>query len=602
MTNKILILVLIPAILIGQYWGERTTEQSFEQSSLYFNSYYLNTFGFLNFKSVASGLIDDPFLNLYLNPANLPDLGDTETKIYVDFRGDRTRAAVVDQFVVPIYDALDLYYYPQPDPRWLSTTRTEPEPIVSFGLLTYPLGNLNKRLFFGATYQIILKEERFYTMPYWIYNSNYYYDALGFRNEGVADMPVIDRYSAQDEMINQGHLYSALAGYNFSDRFKLGLAINGVIHSRDGDYLNASQDEYGFIDDSDWANKQLQARRQDYQHRDVSVGFIYQYDINTNLGLKAGILSGNADQRYNSEYKYNYTYNIPQESDEWSSSFSNSFTNQKWRHDGNTSYMSINFKRGIRGDKQIRAYYRYSNTNIDVKNTSVISDTSHYSSHWYYGYDQTWHDYLGNSSLSDLRSGMGKRRRYKHEAMLNFKWRLTMGSSLYTGIYLKFDENKIDSNEPVRVTRESQYDYDSSDDQNVYHRYYKLFEDKWLEWRYKARMWTFQIPVIMHFRLNENWGILLGITRILSSWEIEDQTTAYFKKRERTEDGEVKTETNFGERYTRPTQRITEDFTDVITSFDVAVSSELKIRLLLDPEFEQTFRIAQWWLSFEANL
>jgi hypothetical protein len=129
-----------------------------------------------------------------------------------------------------------------------------------------------------------------------------------------------------------------------------------------------------------------------------------------------------------------------------------------------------------------------------------------------------------------------------------------------------------------------------------------LYEDKWLEWRYKAKMWSLQIPLLLDFTISKHWGITLGLTRILNSWEIEDQTTAYFNKRERTENDETKTETNFGERYTQPTQRITEDFTDVITSFNVSVSPALKIRLLIDPEFKNTFRISQWWLGFEARM
>ena len=95
---------------------------------------------------------------------------------------------------------------------------------------------------------------------------------------------------------------------------------------------------------------------------------------------------------------------------------------------------------------------------------------------------------------------------------------------------------------------------------------------------------------------------MLGVNRILESWRIEDQTTAYFKYRERNEDGVIQTETNFGERYTQPTEKISEDYTDIITGFDVAVAPEFKIRLLIDPEFENEFRIAQWWLGFEARL
>ena len=67
MKHFILLSILLPSFLFAQYWGERTTEQSFEQSELYFTSHYLNTFGVYRFKNIAAGLIDDQFLNLYIN-------------------------------------------------------------------------------------------------------------------------------------------------------------------------------------------------------------------------------------------------------------------------------------------------------------------------------------------------------------------------------------------------------------------------------------------------------------------------------------------------------------------------------------------------------
>jgi cation diffusion facilitator CzcD-associated flavoprotein CzcO len=62
-----------------------------------------------------------------------------------------------------------------------------------------------------------------------------------------------------------------------------------------------------------------------------------------------------------------------------------------------------------------------------------------------------------------------------------------------------------------------------------------------------------------------------------------------------------KEETNFGERYTQPDERFSDDFFDVITSFHVNLSEDFTTRIILDPEFEDTFRIDQWWLSFNAG-
>jgi hypothetical protein len=47
------LIFLLPSFLLAQYRGERTTEQSFEQSELYFASHFLNTFGIYRYKDIA---------------------------------------------------------------------------------------------------------------------------------------------------------------------------------------------------------------------------------------------------------------------------------------------------------------------------------------------------------------------------------------------------------------------------------------------------------------------------------------------------------------------------------------------------------------------
>ena len=371
---------------------------------------------------------------------------------------------------------------------------------------------------------------------------------------------------------------------------------------RDGSYGNTYNDEYGYANNRDWSNKQLQTRLQAYDHLDYSVGLLYKITPKISTGVKAGILMGQSDQNYRSESSYLSQYNIPEISDEWYYSFSNSVTEQFWKNKGNSKYISINFKRELDENKEIRAYYRYTFNDIDNSNRSVINDTSYYSSLWIYTYDSTSHRYQGESATSDLRNGSGYRKKYKHEAMINFKWELSENNSVYAGIYATKQENKVFSNEPVTAFRRSEYDHDSSIDEHDYHYFQQLLEIKRLEWRYKAKSWSLQIPILFHFKLSEYFGLMLGVNRILNSWNITDETVAYFTRRERNYNGEINTETNFGERYRQPTERITEDFTDVVASFDLNISESLQIKLSLDPEFEDEFKIRQWWLSFSTSL
>ncbi|NIV11574.1 MAG: hypothetical protein GWN62_09910 [Aliifodinibius sp.] len=187
--------------------------------------------------------------------------------------------------------------------------------------------------------------------------------------------------------------------------------------------------------------------------------------------------------------------------------------------------------------------------------------------------------------------------------MLSFKWKLTPKNILYAGVLFSRTKYRISTIEPVNADRYSEYIYyNSRYDPDTSRHLHRLEEDKTLDWQYESLNWTLQIPVLMKFQFNKNWSMSLGINRILDNWEISEQTLAIFTRRYRLKDGTVKEETNFGERYTEPTKSQTEDFTDVISSFDVAISEKLSINLLLDPEFKDNFRIAQWWLSFRAML
>lgn len=585
-----------------QYYGERSTEQNFEQSELYFKSHYLNTFGLFNFKKISSGFFDDPFLNLYLNPASIPNLGDDEILFYVDFRGDRTEVPILGNYVVPLYYTFDVYY-PIIDRRWFSISRSEPEPIFSLGVLNYPLKDLTENFFIGGTYQLINRQEKFYSVPYGIYYPNYYYDAFGIKSQGLAEVPIQDRYSGKDELSTVGHLFSAYAGYKLNDDLNVGLSLNGVIHSREGGYGNNNQSEYSQLSDYIYSGYYGQERDQDYHHIDLSAGAMYKPTERFSVGLKVGFLSGKAEQNYSSTNKYFYQYKVPNVTTEWSYNINDYQNSQKWNHDGNSKYISLNFTRHVDNQKEFSGYYRYTNSDIDLNNSTSILDTSFYTSRYYNSYDTAYYSYSGRSYTSDYRTGTGKRKVNMHEALLNFFWKLTDKASLRAGIYYNSTNSKVNSTEPVIALRKSSYNY-------VYKNssqggYNELFEDKILKWEYEGQNWSLQIPIVFNFILNDKFEVILGLNRILNGWKIEDRTTAYFTKRERNENGQITIENNFGERYTQPTEKITEDFTKLMAGLNISITKSFKINLLVDPEFNNptTFlRLAQWWLGFTAKL
>lgn len=601
--KKLILVLLTPVIFYAQYYGERTTGQSFEQSDLYFNSHFLNTFGLLSFKNSAPGFIDEPFLNLALNPAMLPEIkGDA--LLYLDFRGDRSTPEIVDNYNIPHYYYYDAAIYrPYVDPRWLTRTRTEPEPVASLGMLMYPFKDITDRLFLGGTYQYIHKEEKFYQIPYWIYNSSYYYDALGVKNEGVRDVPIEDRYKGRDDMVNDGHLFSAFAGFKLFSFLNLGVSLNGVYHTRDGGYLDQHSDEYGQTDENDWANLYEQNRNQEYSHLDWSAGVLYKPSESTGLGVKAGILQGDADQVYNSRSFYFSQYKTPGEGTDWYYYYSNSSTDQKWNQDGKTKYLSFNFLRN-KENKGFSAYYKYSVTEIDLSTSGLIADTSNNSSKWtntYNGINTS--EYWGNSMARDIRTGTGLREKKVHQGLVSFFWKLTKLNTVRLGFFFQDNRNTISETEPVFASRRSEYHHRSTEyPQWNYDNSYNLTEDKMLVWSYTADYQTIQIPVLLDFNFNEFFALTLGISRTLEKWDIRNETIAYFTVRERLENGVVKTEKDFGERYTQAPQKITENSTDFIMQMKASISEQFRISLLLDPEFSSKFQFAQWWLSFNAEL
>jgi len=601
MKKIILLFLVLPMISFSQYNMERSTEQSFEQSEMYFNSYFLNTFGLKNFKKVSVGLIDNPFLNIYLNPASAVNLEGDDYLIYLDFRGDRTEAPILD-YSYPLYYDMGTSFAPYPDIRWISTTRSEPEPIFSLGIITNPLKGLTDKFFIGGTYQLLYREEKFYNNPYWIYNPRFGYDVFGGVKQGLGDVPTEDRYSGADQMINTGHLLTGFTGYQFSNVLSAGLFLNAVVHSREGEYLYSMKDEYGSTNFQEWENLNSQARNQNYDHWDLALGVNYKFSEHWSAGIKAGYLKGKAEQGNFLQTFYYSKRDTPDVSKEWYYNYSKSFTNQNWFHDGNTRYFGFNFLNKIDDKKEFSGYYKYSKSNIDFTNNSEIFDTSKYTSRWVNSYDNSWYRYQGVSSASDKRHGSGTRIKGSHEGMLNFKWKLSESNTLLTGIYVYDSKLEIDGREPVKAYRMSNYSHNNSSGSYTYTQNQELVEVKDLTWKYVSSEWSLQIPILLHFQLNETFGLMLGINRYFYGWKITDVTTAYFDLREKKENGVVKQEKNFAERYTQPATRTTENFTDMIASFDINISPQLCAKLMLDPDFDQFFRIAQWWLSFQAKL
>lgn len=591
-----IILILIPISLSAQYYNERTIEHNYEQSDMFFKSSYLNPFGIHHLKDISIGFIDDPFLNVQLNPAILPKLKNGTTEVYLDFRGDRTESRLLKNYSVPAY--YDQYYgYNSyiPDYRQITETRNESEPIFSLGIINYPFSN---KFYVGGTFQYLHSKDKFYSPTFSIYNSNFYADGYAKELARSSDIPVIDRYAGKDEMIQKGIIFSAFAGYEILSNLSIGLNFNTIDFDRNGDYLNENNDDYGNVDDNIYENKNLKSRKQDYDHTDIALGLSYKTENKFILGVKAGLLDGNVIQDHLSQNRYLSQYKEPNVSSEWYYHISDYNSSQSWDHDGKTKYLGFNFSKQVKSSS-INGYYKYSKTDIDASTKSSLRDTSFSSNRWQDYNTNTYSTSLHHSLTSDIRDGTGERDSKKHEGMINVKWNLTENTNVYTGFYFSKNNSTVVNTENAVYKRRYHYERTGS-----YARlnHNELNEDKVLTWNYENEHTTFQIPIIFDFTLNNHFGIMLGVNRVFHDWNISSITSVYLKKRTNDDNGEVKEENDFIERYIEPTDTYTEDYTDVFTKLNVNVTKELQVNLLLNPEFDDTFRIAQWWLSFRANL
>jgi hypothetical protein len=96
--------------------------------------------------------------------------------------------------------------------------------------------------------------------------------------------------------------------------------------------------------------------------------------------------------------------------------------------------------------------------------------------------------------------------------------------------------------------------------------------------------------------------VLLGLNRQLADWTIEEQTLAVFRYREEYDTSGTVRKENFGERYTAPTERISDVRTTFLAGITVAPSKSFDVRLLFTPTqliFPNGLseEDSQWWIG-----
>jgi hypothetical protein len=593
--------VSIWSTVTAQYYSDRALQKSFEQADFFFTPTYLNPFGIKGFSTVTAGLLNDPLLNLQINPASLYSDSLLRGYAYIDFRGKRDLIEKSDfGYVMPMVDRMAVYdaIY-RPYPSFYVNTRKDQEPVFSAAYLARPLGAILPQLFLGATYQMILQDEKYYAIPQDIYRSTYGYDYAGMRTtDASATAPVIDKYSGADNMHQSGHFITLYTGYDVSADLQIGLKLSRNEFNREGSFgsRNFWAYAYGQASSSTWHN--MESRTQDYRHWDLSSGVNYRLSEKFTAGLNAGYLWGNATQVLSKLDTSLYTSGLVNVGTNWNYSRRYAVTGQNWNQDGNTAYGGLNFSAQLNESQLFSFYYAYSRQSIDLLSNSSILDSSNYD--YRYQYDTTHYSSTSRYSITDLRTGTGTTLGTSNRLLSVFRWNLEGNSQVSVGFSYQSKSSETNTNEPVKANRYSSYNYSS----NYYNgnNFEAGSEEKNLLWTFKAKLTTIQIPVMFNLRRSETSEILIGINRTISSWEIEEVTTAMFKYRNQSSSSGSTSETNFGERYTSPKETVSDVSTTILLGITVKPSKLFNVRLLLTPTATElpsgNAKVDfQWWIG-----
>ena len=593
-------IAVIPFSAQAQYRSDRPLEMSFEQSGFFFSPSFLNPLGADHFQRASVLTSDDPLHCLERNPANLSRF-DRDTLpgnyLYLDFRNNR-------QVVEEDYHGYRLFDYSYHSYGWgyyHTTKRDELTPLVSAAYLTR-LPVLNNSLSLGVTYQLINQAEKYYAIPQDIYRSLAGRDNLGVAYEGVGDYDIVDRYSASDDMYHEGHAINAFLAWEVTPSFQVGLKAGKFLFDRQGSFgtnnlWNERMDYYSY-----W--KKHEDRMQDYGHWDFSLGLNYTFDGGSTLGLYAGLVTGDVVQEMVKDDE-----SVSQSGDQgtsyWSDYQSWHTTDQEWDHTGNTFYSGLQWNKELKQDLHLRLMYNFSRLSQDLNLGSLIESESENE------YHNEGTDYLyeseGYSNMFDDRSGDGERTINNNAIQAALNWRVMNKHHFSVGLIMGLRKQLTKTSEKVDAFSETYRYYHNMRNGDEYtSEYYRLTEeDKTINWEFQSRLRSLQIPVIYQYDINPRFDLLVGISRTMNFWQIENTTLVLYDYRRQVVNDETLIETMTGERISEPDERISATHTNFLVGITFSPVANISVQFLASPGIEdhslvdEKIRGTQYWLNIK---
>lgn len=587
------ITLFLTGTVSAQYYAERSLEKSFEQNDMFFQPSYISPYGIGSFELATPGLIDDPILNMQVNPAWFNSDTSGTNHLYLDFRSYQQTANLY-QPVYPVYNGPIAMSQAIVFPFYFVNSRPIIAPILSAAFMTKPLPSSAPGLFFGVTYQAIMQDSKYYSVPFDIYQPDLGYDYNGRMIANSANVPITTISSGQDNMHDTGNLFTVYGGYQVTPDLKLGLKLGRVLFSEDGSYGdNNYWDNYTSGSGSSLYYN-MEGRNQDYNHWDLSGGIRYALTSQSTLGVTGGYLWGTATQNYLSRDSSYYTF-----SPNNNLSLSSGTTAENWNHDGKTIYGGIDLTSRLNVHQLITLLYQYNRENVDLTLRSTVVDTSYYT--YSYSYDTNYTSSLSHSYFLEHSGGGGTNIQTSHRFLASLKWNLSDASELTIGGILYIMSQSINTNEPTVANGHSYYNTTG----NVYNYLYfdSTSQNKNTQWTFTVDRWSIDIPVIFNYRFSDKVSLLLGLDKQISEWKITDQTLVIYNQNyDNNSYSGVTNKSSYGELYISPEQDISDVTTTFLAGLTVSPAKEFDVRLLLSPNVRASINGVsvtnfQWWLG-----
>ncbi len=576
--KRIVLLVLVFAFMHmahSQNHDTQLLEKQFENSDLYFQRYYLNTFALNNLSTVAPGFFSDTFMRLSLNPAF--GLADTSRnyKFYLDYQSNRAEQ-VPRVFFSNFYGIPNQPPYINLNPCWYRISRSEPMPFFSVGFS----GRISSRLQLTTAYQLIYKEEPFYRQPIYFYGLETFDDHFAQDNSP----PVIFYRQRRNNTLTRAHLLATYLSYQINAHLWAGIGVDVVLHKRDAHYLNLSSDH---LNRNELASESKD-RGLTYNHHDISAGLVWLANPKWQFGIQAGRLNGRAKQN-----------EVSLDSSIYGSHYSGHRQALHFDHDGNRYYSTVTLRFSPHARQTVFAFFHYSLLHNNLRNYANIHENDVSICQNQSGLQNNRSE--STATLFNIYSDDGSLNENHFESMFSLRVAQNNRTVMRIGFYFSYLTGEKKISEPVRF--DYCWRYLNQNDTNYYERISRHKEDKMIYWHYRYTKQSVQMPVYVRHKINDNLALFAIINKVWTAWRTNEKTDAFYREWYNLYNGNESIKQNFIKRYRlQPDDNQTKDSADLALGFDVRPVHNIFIRYLINPDFGNNTRISQWELSIYLNL